>query len=279
MGLAPAAGRAIMGLMTRGSGEVKDWSQRHWPGLGLSQFASLVLDQIYPPVCAGCRAPLQQSDALCGPCFAQLRPITEPFCPVLGLPFDSDLGDGALSAEAIADPPPFGRARAALSYGEMVGTLVSQLKYGDRPELARLCARLMAGAGRDLFAGDPILVPVPLHPQRLRFRRYNQSLLLAQELGKLTGLRVDPHLVERHRQTRQQVGLSGDARNRNVQGAFVAHRDLPRRLNGRPIVIIDDVYTTGATVKAVTRALKRAGAERIDVLTFARVVIGEDLPI
>jgi ComF family protein len=268
-----------MGLMARGEGEVKDWTQRHWLGPGLRRLGTLVLDQLYPPVCAGCRAPLEHSDALCGACFAQLRPITEPLCPVLGLPFDSDQGDGALSAEAIADPPPFDRARAALSYGEMVGTLVSQLKYGDRPELARLCARLMAGAGRDLLANDALLVPVPLHPQRLRFRRYNQSFLLAQELARMTGLRIDPHLVQRHRQTRQQVGLSGDARTRNVQGAFVAHRDLLRRLGGRPIVIIDDVYTTGATVKAVTRALKRGGAERIDVLSFARVVIGADLPI
>lgn len=268
-----------MGVMARGWGEVKDWSHRHWLGGGLRQLGGLVLDQLYPPVCAGCGAPLMHSDALCGVCFVQLRPITEPLCPVLGLPFDSDPGGGTLSAEAIADPPPFGRARAAISYGAMAGTLVSHLKYGDRPELARLCARLMAGAGRPLFADNSVLVPVPLHPQRLRFRRYNQSLLLAQEISRLTGLRVDSHLVQRHRQTRQQVGLSGDARNRNVQGAFVAHRDLPRRLSGRPIVIIDDVYTTGATVKAVTRALKRAGAEQIDVLTFARVVIGEELPI
>jgi ComF family protein len=265
--------------MARGWGEVKDWSQSNWLGSGLSRLGALVLDQLYPPVCAGCGGPLMASDALCGACFAQLRPITEPLCPVLGLPFDSDPGGGALSAEAIADPPPFGRARAAVAYGEMAGTLVSHLKYGDRPELARLCARLMTGAGRPLFLGGPILVPVPLHRQRLRFRRYNQSLLLAQEISRLTGLKVDPHLVERHRQTRQQVGLSGDARDRNVQGAFVANRDLLRRLGGRPIVIIDDVYTTGATVKAMTRALKRAGAERIDILTFARVVIGGELPI
>lgn len=278
-GLAPAAGRAIMGLMARGNGEVKDWSQARWLAQGLRRLGNLVLDQLYPPVCAGCGAPLLHGDVLCSACFSQLQPITDPLCPVLGLPFDADLGEGALSAEAIADPPPFDRARAAIVYGPMAGTLVSHLKYGDRPELARLCARLMAGAGHALLAERPVLVPVPLHRKRLRFRRYNQSLLLAQELARLTGLVVDPHLVRRHRLTRQQVGLSGDARNRNVQGAFVAHPDLPRRLGGRPVVIIDDVYTTGATVKAVTRALKRGGAERVDVLTFARVVIGGELPI
>jgi hypothetical protein len=91
--------------MARGWGEVKDWSQSNWLGSGLSRLGALVLDQLYPPVCAGCGGPLMASDALCGACFAQLRPITEPLCPVLGLPFDSDPGGGALSAEAIADPP------------------------------------------------------------------------------------------------------------------------------------------------------------------------------
>jgi ComF family protein len=164
-------------------------------------------------------------------------------------------------------------------YGEIAGALVGRLKYGDRPELARFCARLMAAAGRDLWAREPVLVPVPLHAGRLRFRRYNQSLLLACELGKLTGLDVDPHFVMRHRNTRQQVGLSGDGRLRNVQGAFSAHPRLVERLRGQAVVLVDDVYTTGATVKSVTRVLRRAGAGDVDVVTFARVVIGDDLPI
>lgn len=182
-------------------------------------------------------------------------------------------------AEALADPPPFDRARAALAYGEIVGTLVSRLKYGDRPELAQLCGRLMAGAGRELWEAKPVLVPVPLHHKRLRFRRYNQSLLLAGAIARIVGLEVDPHLIRRHKETRQQVGLSGDGRLRNVQGAFVPHERALERLRGRPVVLIDDVYTTGATVKAATRALRKGGAEQIDVLTFARVVIGDDDPI
>ena len=97
----------------------------------------------------------------------------------------------------------------------------------------------------------------------------------------MTSLRseVDPHLVVRLKKTRQQVGLSGDGRLRNVQGAFAAHPRALERLGGRPVVLVDDVYTTGATVKAATRALRKGGAERVDVLTFARVVIGDDVPI
>lgn len=268
-----------MALMESRGREVKvsTWLARLGKGLGWA--GQMALDQLYPPVCAGCGAPLVQGDALCARCFTQLRPITAPLCPVLGIPFDADQGADALSLEALADPPPFARARAAVAYGAVADRLVSRLKYGDRPELARFCARLMASAGRDFWAARPLLVPVPLHASRLRFRRYNQSLLLAQALGRQLGLETDPHLVVRHRKTRQQVGLSGDGRLRNVQGAFAPHPDLARRLKGRPVVLIDDVYTTGATIKAVTRALLRGGAERVEVLTFARVVIGEDLPI
>jgi ComF family protein len=157
--------------------------------------------------------------------------------------------------------------------------VVSRLKYGDRPELARFCARLMAGAGHELWAGAPLLVPVPLHPARQRERRYNQSAELARALGRSTGLRVDSDLVRRTRKTRQQVGLSGDGRQRNVAGAFAAHPDILLRAQGKRVVLVDDVYTTGATVKAVTRTLLKAGVEAVDVVTFARVVIGADLPI
>lgn len=265
--------------MESGADEVKGGALLDRLSRGLGRAGTMLLDQLYPPVCAGCDAPLAASDTLCPACFAALRHIRAPLCPVLGLPFDSDPGPGSLSAEVIADPPPFGRARAAVAYGDVAGTLVGRLKYGDRPELARLCARLMATAGQEFWDAKPLLVPVPLHPARLRFRRYNQSMLLAQALARMTGLTVDPHLVRRRRKTRQQVGLSGDSRLRNVQGAFEAHPLLVQRLNGRPIVLVDDVYTTGATVKAVTRALKRGGAEVVDVVTFARVVIGGELTI
>ncbi|MHA6688906.1 ComF family protein [Devosia sp. A449] len=240
---------------------------------------SVLLDLVYPPVCLSCDAPTANPDCLCAQCFQGLRPITAPLCPRLGLPFDADPGPGALSVEAIADPPPFGRARSAVVYTEVARSIVSRLKYGDRPELARFCARLMAGAGHELWADNPILVPIPLHKARQRQRRYNQSSELAQALGQLTGLGVDPSLVRRSRNTRQQVGLSGDGRQRNVAGAFAADPEILLRAGGRRIVLVDDVYTTGATTKAAARSLLKAGVTAVDVVSFARVVIGADLPI
>ncbi|MEQ9634857.1 MAG: ComF family protein [Devosia marina] len=268
-----------MAVMETGAGEVKEIGRGVRLRQHLAGLRRALLDLVYPPGCAACNAPLIGAQALCPSCFAGLRQISAPLCPVLGIPFETDLGPDMRSAEALADPPPFARARAAVVYSAVAGTLISRLKYGDRPEVAGYCAQLMALAGHDYWAAGPIIVPVPLHASRLRFRRYNQSMLLARELGRLTELDVDPHLIGRHRKTRQQVGLSGDGRLRNVRGAFSAHPHALERLAGRPVVLVDDVYTTGATVKAATRVLKRAGATEVNVLTFAHVVIGEDLPI
>ena len=118
---------------------------------------------------------------------------------------------------------------------------------------------------------------MPLHRTRQFTRRYNQSTELARALAQLTGLRVDPTLVARSRRTRQQVGLSADARHRNVAGAFSVRPDAAARLAGRPVVLVDDVITTGSTVNAVTRALNRAGIADVDVMSFARVTVQGDL--
>lgn len=235
-----------------------------------------MLDTLYPPLCLNCEAPVADADALCATCFKQLRVITAPLCPRLGIPFQISLGPDALSAEAIADPPPFDRSRSAVIYNDVARAVVARMKYGDRPELARFCGRLMAGAGTELWTDKAILLPVPLHPLRQIGRRYNQSLELARAIARQTGLAVDPSLVRRVKRTRQQVGLSADARVRNMAGAFAAHSEILARTHGRPVVIVDDVITTGSTIKAVTRVLQRAGVARVDVISFARVVPGHE---
>lgn len=241
-----------------------------------------ILDQLYPPVCVHCGAVTGQPDVLCPSCWSRLRPITRPLCPVTGVPFGYDLGEGALSAKAIADPPPFARARSAVVHNQVARTLVSRLKFGDRPELAKFCARLMVAAGQELFAPQemagptPVLVPVPLHRFRHWQRRYNQSGLLAREVARQCGLTCMEGLVRRTRPTRPQIGLNARQRARNVQGAFAVHGDMLARLKGRPVIIVDDVITTGSTVGAISRALHRAGVAHVDVLSFSRVVIGAD---
>lgn len=251
----------------------------------LRRAGGALLDQLYPPSCVHCGkgnlGGYGASDLLCANCWGQLRPITKPLCPRLGLPFDFDLGQDGFSAQAIADPPPYERARAACVHNGVARTLISKLKFSDRPELAKFCAALMRVAGVELLgekdrAGLPVLVPVPLHRGRQWQRRYNQSTQLALALGAQSGLKVDPFIVQRVKSTRPQIGLSAKQRARNVAGAFVAQPNLLERLAGRDVVIVDDVITTGSTVNALTKVLLGAGVGRVDVISFSRVVIGID---
>jgi ComF family protein len=243
------------------------------PGLGWARrLGAAGADFLFPPTCAACGAPVGAANAVCPSCWRKLDFITAPLCPVLGIPFAVEIGPGALSAEALANPPPFDRARSALRYNETAARLISSLKYGDRTDLTRLCARLMVVAGAELTGADAVLLPVPLHWTRQLTRRFNQSLLLARVIAAETGLAILPDGIRRHRRTRHQVGLSANERERNVAGAFAAHPALAERLDGRRALVIEDVITTGATVYALARALRRAGVEHIDILSFARVV-------
>ncbi len=238
-----------------------------------------LFDLVLPPVCTACRKPVERAHALCGDCWSGLRQIERPYCERLGIPFGYDIGPGALSASAIADPPVFDRARAAVLYEGAACELVRALKYRDRTEAARLVGRMTARAGREILGDADLLVPMPLHRNRLWVRTFNQAALMAFEIGRATGLPVDTAALMRIRATRPQVGLAEAERQANVRGAFRVPASRKASVAGRRVVLVDDVLTTGATASAATRALKRAGAVRVDVLTFARVAPGGPLAI
>jgi len=238
---------------------------------GLRDLSRLAADIVLPPSCPGCRAAIADKDALCPSCWSAVRFIEPPLCPIYGTPFAYEMGEGIVSAEALADPPPFRRARAAAVYGEVTRRLVHHLKYHDRPYMARVMAPAMRRAGRVLLADAALIVPVPLHPGRLWRRRFNQSALLSARLSQLTGVPEDPLLIRRVTPTRRQVGLTALQREENVRNAFRVPAEARARIAGASVLLVDDVYTSGATAKAATRALLRAGAASVDVLTFARV--------
>ena len=174
------------------------------------------------------------------------------------MPYDA--GEGALSAAAIATPPVYDRARAAARYSETMRELIQSFKYRDRQEGLPLFARWLGKAGAELLADADLIVPVPLYPARLWWRRFNQSAMLAQAVGRLTGVEVDCFVLKRVKRTASQVGLSADQRRRNVAGAFKVDKARAGRIRGKKVVVIDDVITTGATAEACARALKRARA-------------------
>ena len=238
----------------------------------------LAVDVALPQLCAACREPVGGA-GLCAGCWAKLSFIAPPYCERLGIPFTYDPGPGILSMEAIADPPAYHRARAAVRYDDIARTLVHAFKYGDRLDLAPTMGRWMAAAGRELLAEADAIVPVPLHWRRQWARRFNQSALLAEIIAKASGVAVTHRALRRIKATPQQVGLSQAARAENVQGAFRVPPDGKADVAGRRLLLIDDVLTSGATMDACARALLRAGAAQVDALTFARVVAGARNPI
>jgi ComF family protein len=232
------------------------------------------VDLAMPPNCLACGRRVAADGALCATCWGMLRFIERPYCAQLGIPFAYDLGPNVLSAEAIADPPPFERCRAVAAYDDVARKLIHGLKYRDRQELARWMGVWMARAGREVAADADLIVPIPLHRWRLWRRRFNQSAMLSVAIGKEARKPVDLHALKRVKATRQQVGLTANERDENVRGAFLVAKGDRAAIAGRRVLLVDDVYTTGATAKAATRALLRAGAAAVDVLVFARVVRG-----
>ena len=237
--------------------------------------ARIALDIALPTLCVACREPVH-GDGVCADCWAKLSFIAPPFCPRLGIPFVYDPGPGLLSMEAISDPPAYERARAAVRYDDVARTLVHALKYQDRTDLAPAMGRWMARAGRELIGEADALIPVPLHWRRGWSRRYGA---LARVIEQQTGAKVVSEALRRVRPTQQQIGLSRAQRASNVQGAFKVAPDRQSEIQGRRVVLIDDVLTSGATVDACARALLRAKAASVDVVVFARVVDTHKAPI
>jgi ComF family protein len=228
------------------------------------------LGLVYPPTCPGCGSAIADAHALCPSCWSGLRLIERPYCQRLGTPFAVDLGP-LLSPRVIADPPVFGRARAVALYDGVARDLVHRLKYEDRLDLAAAMGRMMAAAGAELLAEADCLVPLPLHWSRLWRRRFNQAALLGRGVGRIAGLPVEAGALARVKRTRPQVGLSRPARALNLQGAFRVPDAARAKLQGRRVLLVDDVMTTGATANAASRVLMRAGAGSVDILTFALV--------
>ena len=228
-----------------------------------------IADIVYPPICLGCGALTGRHGAVCASCWREIRFIERPYCEVLGLPFSYDPGPGLLSAQAIAHPPVFERLRAATVFDGAARNMVHGLKYRDRGDLAPIMAGWMERAGGDCLISCDAILPVPLHRTRFALRKFNQAAELARHLARRTGKPYLPAALVRTKRTQRQVGLTARAREHNVRAAFKVPEGHEADVFGKRIVLIDDVYTTGATVSAATRALKKAGAVEVSVLTFA----------
>ncbi len=197
--------------------------------------------------------------------------IEAPVCDGCGLAFPYDLGEGVRCAACQARPRAFDRARAACTYDDTSRELILRLKHGDRPDLGLLFARWLARSGGPLLEEADAVLPVPLHPLRLLSRRYNQAAEIARPLARLSGRPYLPGALVRRRATEIQGHKSWRSRRLNVQGAFEVPRRARAGIEGRRLLLIDDVMTTGATAEACAAALVKAGAAAVDVCVVARV--------
>jgi len=228
------------------------------------------VDFALPPRCPGCGTIVAGDDSFCEPCWSSLDFLSGPGCAACNVPLEVGLGEDALCATCLAEPPAHDGVRAAVAYGPVARALVLKLKHGRRIGMARVIGRHLARAAAD--EPGAMLVPVPLHRWRIWRRGFNQSALLAEQVSRRTGQPVRTDLVERTKATPMLGGLGRAGRARALRGAFAVPSEKRAELKSRTVLLVDDVYKSGATAGACARVLKRAGAAQVIVLCWARVL-------
>jgi ComF family protein len=233
----------------------------------IGQTLKAVLDFALPSRCGGCGGIVSETHSFCAECWKQLEFLGSGGCETCGMPLQAT--DAQTCGVCLARPPRIARTRSAVAYDDLSRSLAIRLKYGRKVAVAKTMARYVAPLiGEE--TSNTILVPVPLHRMRLWSRGFNQSALIARELSRRLQIPTDPFVLRRIRRTPALKGMSALQRRKAVAGAFRA-RDKAT-LAGKTVILVDDVLTTGSTADACARALTRAGAARVELVTFARVV-------
>jgi len=239
-----------------------------------------LVDWLYPPRCRACAGRIHGRDQeyFCTSCWRQIQLVTHPLCTVCGRPFPDASGEDHPCGVCLTRTPHFVVARAWACYPREeleehpLRQVVQKFKYGRKVSLGKPLGRLMARGCQEFLAACEVdlIVPVPLHRKRLRWRGFNQAVLLARQIARAYEIPIDIFLLERHKETTAQTQLSEEERRRNVRGAFALNPD--RSAAGLKVLLVDDVYTSGATANECSRTLLRNGVERVYVLTLARAV-------
>jgi ComF family protein len=229
------------------------------------------IDILLPPRCLATGEIVDAPGMVSPEVWPQLQFIEAPFCKTCGIPFAFEIANDAMCAACMDREPVFDASRSAVIYNDVSRKMILAFKYGDRLHAVKTFVPWMMRAGQALIDQTDFIIPVPLHNRRLRERRFNQSALLAQEIARKSGKAYIPDLLQRTRHTIPQQGLNYKERGKNVHGAFGVNEDHLPAIKGKTILLIDDVYTSGATLNECARVMKKAKAAAVNVLTVARV--------
>ncbi|WP_120495368.1 ComF family protein [Kiloniella sp. EL199] len=229
------------------------------------------VNYLFPPVCGNCDEAIWDNTGICASCWKDLTFISTACCNSCGYPFELSHGDEMLCGECLHSPKAFDQCRAALVYDVHSKGMIISFKHADKTYLSALFTRWLSSCGQGILDRADVIIPVPLHRRRLLRRRYNQSALLAHSVARLHHKRYIPNLLLRTKNTSSQGQFSMTGRWRNVRNAFVLNNRFKAIVEGKHVVLIDDVYTTGATLDACARVLKNSGASTVSAIVLARV--------
>ncbi|NCY12444.1 MAG: ComF family protein [Burkholderiaceae bacterium] len=235
-----------------------------------SPLASVLLDMALPPLCLNCDAPVSRNQSLCPDCWKAISFISDPCCQRCGLPFEVPVEAGTLCTDCLTDPPDYTAGRSVFLYDDASKEMILKFKHGDQMHPAIAMGEWLAKAASDFMPQLDVIIPVPLHYWRLWRRRYNQAALLAQKISQFTGKPVDLQVLQRVKPTHSQGHHNRTERHKNMSKAFRVSSSRREQIDGKTVLLVDDVLTTGSTIHSLATTLKQSGAKRVTAWTMFR---------
>ena len=232
-----------------------------------------IIKLIFPPKCPLCEKIVEEDETLCKDCWEKIKFIKEPFCDKCSSPLDYKASSKVICAHCLQTKPLYIKLRSAVVYNSFVSKIIFKFKFYDKIHLKRFMAKVMVNAAQDIIKDIDILIPIPLHKKRLIFRKYNQSLLLAEEIAKITNKQVIYNFLYKNKHTIPQVKLKQKDRIKNIKGKFSINKNYLKEIDkytNLNFALIDNVVTTGSTIKECIKVLNKVGIKNVYVISFAK---------
>ena len=242
----------------------------------IKEFFDKIIKLIFPPKCVLCGKIVETDDTLCCDCWKKVEFIHKPFCDKCSTPFEFKISEDDICLACIKNKPLYIKARSAFVYDNEISKLIFKFKFYDKMYLKRFMAKCMVNASADIIDKIDIFIPIPLHKKRLIFRKYNQSLLLANEIAKLTNKNVIYNFLCKTKHTAPQATLKQSDRKSNLKNKFAFNEEYLDRISefkNLNFAIIDDVMTTGSTINECIKVLNDVGIKNVYAMTFAKTVL------